>query len=153
MKILAIDPGTFRSAFVVMNGTIQSKGILENKEMYLRLRKSTGTGDILAIEFIQSYGMPVGREVFETCAWCGVFEIVGKEQGWTTKRIARPKVKSFVTGIARAKDADVRRALITKYGGCKKGEPLGGIHKDMWAALAVADYVLEGLKIGRLEEW
>jgi hypothetical protein len=109
--------------------------------------------DIASIEFVQSYGMPVGREIFLTAFWCGKFALLCEQKGTAVKLIARPKIKAFITGLAKSKDADIRRSLILIYGGTKKGEPLHGITKDIWSALAVAYYTSEGLKTGRLEEW
>lgn len=156
MRILAIDPGTTKSAYVVFdtyaNTVSKLKGINKNQELLSDLNNCF-QADLMAIEFIQSYGMPVGREVFETIYWSGKFALVAEQKGVPVKRVGRQKVKSFVTGIPRAKDKDVRQALMLIYGGSKKGEPLEGVKKDIWAALAVAHYVKEAIKVGKLEEW
>ena len=67
MLILAIDPGTVESGWCALDdGSVTASGVLENSAMRDMIRRSSH-GDILAIEMIASYGMPVGREVFETC--------------------------------------------------------------------------------------
>lgn len=155
MRIFAIDPGTAQSAYVIFkNGLIQEKGIYPNPDIPVIIETAAAI-DLVAIEFIQCYGMAVGREVYETVWWAGRFGerasvCYGKDK---VKRFARPTIKSFLTGIPRAKDPDVRRALMTRYGGTKKGEPLHGVANDMWAALAVAAYVYESSKTGTTEEW
>jgi len=53
-------------------------------------------------------------------------------------------VKLHLCGSARAKDTNIRQALIDRYGGSaaigKKAAPgpLYGVSKDVWSALAVA---------------
>ena len=94
--------------------------------------------DVLVIEQIASYGMAVGAEVFETCVWTGRFW-----QAWParTERIRRVTVKSHLCRAANAKDANVRQALIDRFGGpacIKKGGSLYKVKGDEWAALAVA---------------
>ena len=94
----------------------------------------------LAIEMISSYGMPVGREIFDTCVWIGRFV-----EQWTdpaaVKLIPRGDVKLHVCGSLRAKDSNIRQALIDRLGpaGTKaKPGPTYGVKSHAWAALAVA---------------
>jgi hypothetical protein len=91
------------------------------------------------IEMIASYGMPVGAEVFETCVYIGrLMEAFGPDR---CDRLTRIEVKSHVCHSARAKDGNIRQALIDRLGppGTKRA-PGGtyGISGDVWAALAVA---------------
>jgi hypothetical protein len=97
----------------------------------------------MAIEMIASYGMPVGAEVFDTCVWIGRFT-----QAWpaATVPIFRKDVKMHLCGQTKAKDKNVRQALIDRFGPGKdkaigkkaKPGPLYGYSGDLWAALAVA---------------
>ena len=145
--LLAIDPGNEESAYVLYDGsarTIADKGKSPNTEV-LELVWSTSVwvnADHLAIEMIASYGMPVGREVFETCVWIGRFI-----QAWRRPHalVYRRDVKLHLCGSPRAKDGNVRTALIDRWGGKDKAigrkkspGPLYGVSADIWQALAVA---------------
>lgn len=141
MIILAIDPGPTESAYVGWDTDAHElcgAGKVRNEEMLLIL---TGNKAHCVIEMIGHYGtgMPAGREVFETCVWIGRFiEAHGAER---CERILRPTVKTRLCGTPRAKDANVRQALIDRFGppGTKKRPgKLYGISGDMWSALAVA---------------
>lgn len=154
MNILALDPGTKQTAYVYfVSGCVEDKGILPNEEMVTLVRIFARPVDVVAIEFIQCYGMAVGREVFETVYWTGQIAHQAKLRGFEVKRFGRVTVKTWVTGMGRATDTNVHQALMLKYGGTKKGEPLHGVKKDIWAALAVATYVHEASKTGELREW
>ncbi|MDZ4345722.1 MAG: hypothetical protein U1E51_25185, partial [Candidatus Binatia bacterium] len=73
MRIIGVDPGPARSAYVVlMDGNIIEKGTLPNEALPSVFKRDTLFGT-LAVEMIASYGMPVGKEVFETCVWIGRF--------------------------------------------------------------------------------
>jgi hypothetical protein len=148
MKIFAIDPGTTESAYVIWDGSyVLDRGVAGNYHLLECIGGSMWPGwDMrLAIEMIASYGMPVGAEVFETCVWIGRFI-----QSWTTRRgnwtkVYRLDVKLALCGSARAKDGNVRQALIDRFGGKDKAigrkanpGPLYGISGDLWAALGVA---------------
>jgi hypothetical protein len=152
MRILAIDPGTVNSAVVETYGGLYQTGrIIENKAVYGVL--VAGLYDLIVLEFIQNYGMGFGRSVIDTIAWCGKFERDAEIKGLKVVRVARPTVKAHVTGTARSKDPDVRRALMQRYGGTKKGEPLHGVVKDQWAALALATYAYEAAQKDGIKEW
>ena len=142
-KILAIDPGNEKSAYVLWNADSEElweMGIEENEKLVSMLSSLRVGSDVLAVEMIASYGMPVGATVFETCLWVGRF-IERWEDDYAL--VYRKDVKLHLCHTSKAKDANIRQALIDRYGepGTKK-EPgkLYGVKKDIWAALAVAVY-------------
>ena len=142
MTILAIDPGPIESAWVLWNGeVIGSHGKQSNTEIASWISSAQiATADRLAIEMIASYGMPVGAEVFETCVWIGRFM---QSFGDTRRvdRLTRNEVKNHLCHSSRAKDSNIRQAIIDRLGpvGTKKAPgPCYGLAGDEWAALAVA---------------
>ena len=142
MHLLAIDPGPTESAFVRMgeDNHIYEFGKVSNSQMrdVINLFSSDPTGE-LAIEMIASYGMAVGASVFETCVHIGRFVEI-----WTPReatRITRNEIKNHICHSSKAKDANIRAALIDRWGGpqaIKKGGPLYKVSSDVWAALALA---------------
>jgi len=116
MTTLAIDPGNERSAYVVLDGSrLLDRGIAANAAVLDLVGRRVGRWSAgarpnhLAIEMIASYGMPVGREVFDTCVWIGRFV-----QAWKGPHtyVYRREVKLHLCGHTRAKDGNVRAALI-----------------------------------------
>lgn len=157
MRILAIDPGPAESAWViydaqnnkVMGMNIESNYIIRRGDYFNETERDV---DIVAIEMIASYGMAVGKEVFETCLWAGRFIEVFHDIGEVL--VYRKDVKMHLCNSMRAKDTNIRQALIDRFGGTikkakgtkKSPGPLYGIHDDIWAALAVAITYAEGGK-------
>jgi hypothetical protein len=149
MSLLAIDPGSSESAYVILDGArLIEFAKIENEALLARLPFFRDAADHLAIEMIASYGMAVGREVFDTCVWIGRF-IQAWDGGYT--RVFRKDVKLHLCGQPRAKDGNIRQALIDKYGGKEAAigkkhspGPLYGVSADVWAALAVAVTHSEG---------
>jgi len=148
MLILAIDPGTTESGWVLFDGERVHSSAVENNEAMLERVRHWQSGVTLAIEMVASYGMPVGREVFETCVWIGRFQ-----QAWHSpdqvRLVYRKDVKLHLCGSPRAKDPNVRQALIDLFpatGGGKcpqigvkaKPGPLFGVSTHAWPALGVA---------------
>lgn len=155
MSIFAIDPGPVESAWVDWDGgKVVSHGKAKNAHVR-NLCLAIGQDGWVVIEKIASYGMAVGAEVFETCVWTGRFiEACGQDN-----RITRCAVKSHLCHSAKAKDANVRQALIDRLGPPAVKEPYtptgktgkaltprertvpgptAGLAGDEWAALAVA---------------
>ena len=79
MRIMAIDPGSSESAYVIMEGYRPvefakiSNSDLINKISYLDAAHAKKCPEAMVIEMVASYGMPVGEEVFDTCVWVGRF--------------------------------------------------------------------------------
>ncbi len=148
--ILAVDPGPTHSAFVALDAdgkTLLRFGKLENDQLLALLPEWNAPDAELVVEMIASYGMAVGREVFETVYWIGRFV-----QVWPGRadRMFRGTVKLHLCRSVRAKDGNVRQALIDRWGGKEAGvgtkrKPgqLYGVSGDVWAALAVAVTYLE----------
>lgn len=142
MSILAIDPGNVQSAYVIWDGkNIEDRGLVLNIDLIDQIQ---GYGihvcdpSVLVVEMVASYGMPVGATVFETCVWIGRFI-----QSWRSKHhlIFRKDIKMHLCHSMRAKDSNIRQALVDRFGppGTKKDPGITyGLSKDMWAAFAVA---------------
>ena len=145
--IFAIDPGTTRSAWVRYNPETQvlvDLGIQDNHGMLADLRDRWAVDDsktTVLIEKIESYGMAVGEEVFTTVMWVGRF--IEALHPTPVVLVPRKHVKLTLCGSMRAKDPNIRQALIDRWGEGWKGTkaapgPLYGIAGDEWSALAVA---------------
>jgi hypothetical protein len=148
MKILAIDPGTKSSAYVIYD-TSNNKILCFNKADNDRLLNLTNTlPDIVLIEMVACYGMPVGKEVFDTAVWVGrymqAFHLANPIL------IYRKDVKLHHCNTMRAKDGNIIQALKDKYGdkGTKKNPGFFyGFSADVWQAFAIASYWAETNKI------
>lgn len=150
-RILGIDPGPAKSALVGLVGAaIVERVHASNPEIVDAIRKLSHAFDLLAIEWIESFGMPVGAEVFHTCRWVGRFEAAW-DRPHEIRLVPRRHVKLALCNSTRAKDANVRRALLDRYGGdesVRKGGPLAGVRRDLWSALAVGVTAQAGIVAG-----
>lgn len=145
--ILAIDPGTRESGWCLFDGEkVVDCGVADNHDLLTWVRHSDA--DMLAIEMIASYGMPVGKEVFETVRWIGRFQQAWKDPD-AVAFVYRQDVKLELCKSPKAKDSNVRQALIDMFpptgggttpqiGTKKQPGPLHGVSSHVWAALAVA---------------
>lgn len=136
---------------------ILAKGILANEAMLWAIDSAGScypdrawSASEMAVEMVASYGMAVGREVFETCVWIGRFVERWRihHGGLPHALVYRREVKAHLCHDSRAKDANIRQAILDLYprtGGGKipqigtKGQPgpLYGVSKDIWAAVGV----------------
>lgn len=146
MLVTAIDPGTEQSAFVVYDtvaARIRTHGIVPNIHVLDWLMTTIPAPGPLVVEEISSYGMAVGREVFQCVWWSGRFY-----QAWRgpAHQLSRRAVKLHLCHSVRATDANVRLALIDRFGPGKEAAigrkslqgPLFGLRGHEFAALAVA---------------
>jgi len=149
MRVLAIDPGPLQTGYALMNGLeVERFGIEKNPTILAFLCSCGGDGrypDLMAYEMVSCFGMPVGAEVFDTCVWIGRFiERFMAE----SKPVFRRDVKHHLCNSAKAKDGNIRQAIIDKYppiGGGKTPQigtkaqpgPLFGITSHVWPAIGV----------------
>jgi hypothetical protein len=148
--VLAIDPGPEQSAYVTFDaGRILHRAKVDNQDLYGRLLfhewGNLTPSTVLVIEQVAAMGMAVGAEVFETVFWSGKFAAAWQSFGGRYERMKRHEVKMFWCNSTRAKDGNIRQAIIDRYGGKEKAigkkatpGPLYGVSKDVWQALALA---------------
>ena len=165
MRVAAIDPGPEESALVVIEGDkLLFAGIEQNQCILLRLRNALWSPLLkdahLVIEQVASYGMSVGAEVFETCTWSGKFAEAWSNAAMDTKEVHRMKRKEVVLevcGSTKAKDSNVRQAMIDRWGPPRIGKgktgkpgPTHEVTADSWQALALGTAFRD---IKRRERW
>lgn len=153
MKILAIDPGTHETGWCVYNTEthyVTRMGITPNSEFKNQVKSGEiGVFASVACEMIASYGMPVGKEVFDTCVFIGNLQQVFEDFQIPFTLIYRKDVKMEICGTVKAKDGNIRQALIDEFpaigdgkvpqiGTKKNPGPLYGVSSHVWPALAVA---------------
>lgn len=151
--ILAIDPGNEKSAYVVLTSDLRPITATKTENDIVSSHLRTMPVEWLknaCIEMIGHYGtgMPAGKSVFDTCVWIGRFtEIIYERAGVTPSRIMRSEEKMTLCGTMKAKDGNIRRALIDRFAkhdfkngkGTKKNPDwFYGFSADMWQAYAVA---------------
>lgn len=140
--ILAIDPGNIESAYCLIEKETYKPiefGKINNHELLYKINfRGFEYYDEFVIEMVASYGMAVGKEVFDTCVWIGRFIEASKSN--KIKQIFRKDVKMNLCNSMKAKDSNIRQALIDRFGvvGTKKKKGwFYGFKADIWSAYAV----------------
>lgn len=154
MKVLAIDPGNRQSAYCLINADTRQPIAFDkvaNEELIEQLR--CFDGGYAALEMVASYGMAVGRDVFETCVWVGRFsEALQASAGADVDLITRLPIKLHHCHTAKANDSNIRQALVDRFalgqpnhGKGTKAAPgwFHGFAADVWAAYALAVYAAD----------
>ena len=143
--ILAIDPGSTESAYCLIEEETYKPiefGKIDNTLLLIKLGELKY--DKLIIEMIASYGMAVGQTVFETCVWIGRF--LQRRTCSDYEYIYRKDEKMNLCGSMKAKDSNIRQALIDRFaehdfkngkGTKNKQDWFYGFKADIWAAYAV----------------
>ena len=157
MRVFAIDPGNTQSAYCVVDAeTLRPldfnkipNNVLRDYIRDYRFEEE----DRAVVEMIQSYGMAVGRDVFETAVWIGRFaERLDRKLLTPAEFLFRKEEKLHICHDSKAKDANIRRALIDRFArhdlkngkGTKKNPDwFYGFSADVWAAYAVAITFIE----------
>jgi len=142
--ILAIDPGSTESAYVLMDKNLKPIELakLENTELLQYICDGRfDTVKHIAIENVACYGMPVGKEVFDTCIWIGRFyEELLSMTVIEPIFVYRREEKMNLCKTMKAKDSNIIQALKDRFGdkGTKKNPGwFYGFKKDIWQAYAV----------------
>jgi hypothetical protein len=146
--IIGIDPGPVSSGYAVVcpDYSIECAGKDDNRlaEKIIYEWIKANRGSTVAIESIQSYGKPVGRETFETCYQIGRMMQIAESAGATVALIPRQEYANAICG-AKANDAMLRQALLLRFGSDAKGGPLNALkgNSDLRSAYAVAVYWID----------
>jgi hypothetical protein len=167
MRVLAIDPGNIQSGYALIDAdTCQpiEVGKIDNELLRDALldwylgdldpitdvdERPPGSVDHIAIEMVASYGMAVGKEVFETCVWIGRYAQLADVYATAVPcdLVYRRDVKLHHCGSVKAKDSNIAQALIDRFapgqpnrGKGTKAAPgwFHGFAADMWQAYALA---------------
>lgn len=169
MRVLAVDPGSQQSAWLLLvDGRPELWTKEPNEQLRDRLRWELAdarlalpdavniSADLVVIEWLSPRGMPTSAQEFEAAFWAGRFAEAARPL--PVERLTRDAVKFHHTGHrARVTDAVIRAALIDRFGGIggkaaavgvkSAPGPLYGVHADCWAALAVALAWHDGLRM------
>ena len=135
MIICGIDPGTETSGVCVWDTKKQTISVSDPNRIngciidYIDI-------DIFVIEDITCYGMPVGKEVFETCKFIGRLQ----ERLDNPIVIAKRYIQLHFCNTTRSKDANIKRVLLDRFGekGTKKKKGITyGLKDHAWSAFAL----------------
>ena len=150
MMIVAIDPGPEQSTWVTYDPS-RARPVLKigrdwDNQVVLELLYDLREGQIPVCEGLECFGMAVGRETFDTVRWTGRFQEACLRTDHPFHLLPRSRVKSHLCHAANANDAEIRMALLDRFGpgrakaiGLKKSPgPLYGIAEHAWSALALA---------------
>ena len=151
--ILAIDPGNIESAYCIIEKETYKPiefGKIDNQQLLKQIGLFKNI-DCIVIEKVASYGMTVGKEVFDTCEWYGRFiqKYCDTNDNLNIEYVFRKDVKINLCNSMKAKDSNIRQALIDRFGvvGIKKNPGwFYGFKKDIWSAYAVGITYLDRLK-------
>ena len=148
--ILAFDPGNEYTAYCLIGDDRRpaehAKVVNEEALAYLYRHNGVRQIDAVVIEMVASYGMAVGKSVFETCVMIGRLTEAASVIGIPVDYIYRMDEKITICHDSKAKDSNIRQALIDRFAqhdlkngkGTKKDPDwFYGFAKDEWAAYAV----------------
>lgn len=150
MKIIGIDPGTKESGIVIVEKEMPTFAAKINNPGIIQHLYSMPFYE-LAIEGMQHYGMPLGKDVFTTLLWAGRFWEAAASRSQSVFFYTKPEWTRTICGPYGKKDSDVRRALLARFGDDKKGEPLHILkgNSDKRSAFGVAIHHSDICKLSR----
>lgn len=152
--ILAIDVGTTETGYCLIEKETYKPlkfGKISNEEL-LKIVKEEKYDELVYEEF-QSYGMPIGISTITSITWNGRYIQSALDRGKKVNFVYRKEEKINLCGSMKAKDSNIRQALIDRFGnvGVKANKGFFyGFKKDIWAAFAVGCTYLDKQKEGNL---
>lgn len=150
--ILAIDVGTTETGYCLMDKVTYKPlkfGKIDNDDL-LKIVKEEEYDELVYEEF-QSYGMPIGISTITSITWNGRYIQSALDRGKKVSFVYRKDEKINLCGSMKAKDSNIRQALIDRFGvvGVKANKGFFyGFKKDIWAAFAVGCTYLDKQKEG-----
>lgn len=148
MIILALDVGTTQSGYCFMNTDTYEPlefGKMDNEQL-LEDVVIDGMYDILVYEEFQSFGMAVGKSTITSITWNGRYIQAAWERKIPVYAIYRMEEKVNLCGTTKAKDSNLRQAMIDRFAkfdfkngkGTKgKRDWFYGFSKDAWSAAII----------------
>lgn len=111
---IGLDPGTKQTGWCVFDpeGEIVLLAGHDDNERILEMLDLLRMKDAVVMESFAAQGMPLGESSLETVRWEGRF--IERHRG-KVNRITRREVKVELCNSARAKDANIRQALVDLY--------------------------------------
>lgn len=149
-RIIALDVGTTESAYCIINKKTYTPllfGKILNEDL-LNIVKSEKY-DTFVYEEFQSYGMPIGYTTMQSILWNGRYIQIAVDRGIGIEKVARKEEKMNICGSMKAKDSNIRQALIDRFGVVGTIKEKGffyGFKKDIWSAYAVGITYLDRIK-------
>ena len=147
MEILSLDVGTYESAYCLINIETCKPlkfGKINNNEL-LKIVKNENYAQLVYEEF-QSYGMAIGQSTIVSITWNGRYIQSAIDRNIKVDPIYRKEEKINLCGSMKAKDSNIRQALIDRFatfdfkngkGTIKQKDFFYGFSKDIWSAFAV----------------
>jgi len=161
MFYLGIDPGTYKTGVALWDSdtdTVGIKGHLANEEVLDILSRSVVPSDRVQpwvndaihideiwCETMEYQGMPVGDETFETCIWIGEYRKTARDLGIPFRLVKRRVVRIHHCGSTRAKDSNVRGAIIGRFGYWEHGKTGLGTKKNPGTLYGVTGHAFQAL--------
>lgn len=156
--LLGIDPGNTESGWALIDTeTFEPLHFAKSKNRDVLSVIEGNDFDAIAVEMVASYGMAVGRDVFETCVWIGMFaQHALLFRGLEARLVYRRDVKLHHCHTSAAKDSNITQALVDRFahnqpnrGKGTKADPgwFYGFAGDIWQAYALAVYAAETAEV------
>ena len=148
-RILAIDAGTTESGYAIMQfskNDIQLIAFGKTSNAHLLQIVKSDSYDNMVYEQFQSFGMAVGESTIEAIIWNGRFLQAAIDNKKPVYRVYRKEEKLWLCNSLKARDTNIRQALIDRYakidkkngkGTKKEPDVFYGVTKDVWSAIAV----------------
>ena len=147
-RVLSLDPGNTHTGWVIVDkDTIKPLEFAKDKNEDLARKMISGElqFDEFVTERMESFGMAIGRTVLIACEWIGRFCQIAEMKGCQSNYVYRHTEKMHICHDSRAKDANIRRALIDRFASTPSGKGTKknpdwfyGVSSDCWSAVAVA---------------
>ena len=158
MRILAIDPGSAESGWLILaDGRPERSGTSPNEQLVAALRHGAHADVVVIEQLAPRYGLQMGWATLDTARWVGRFEEAAQQPVVLLRRSVILRHLGVVTSPRKGEkrvsaDSGVNQALRDRFGGAAaKGTkaapgPLYGVTGDAWSALAVAVSYSEGAR-------
>ena len=161
-RVWGVDPGTFKSGAILWNSSVPKAEYLGDiPNEYLCDLLVSKPADLVVLELITSYGIPIGKETMQALLMIGRIQEACRINSQPCVLVTRQDVRIHLCGTAKSGDPNVRKAITDRYGCWEHGKtgkgtkanpgPLYPVTGHMMSALAVAVTAIERPDLRRLD--